>query len=204
MIIDVSEFQGEIEFKKVADSKEINAVYIRATQGVHTVDSKFAEYHDGFKAVGIPVGAYHFFEFMANPAQQAQHFINTIAGREGDLMPMVDCEAGGLVGHSDLGDKIQWLHTYNQFLLNHMETKNLLIYTALSFWNDEYHGTGSFAGHPLWIAEYNNDKEPTLPNGFTKWTLWQHTDQGHIAGITQNTVDLNRLNGPDLSDIKRV
>ncbi len=202
-VIDVSEFQGHIDFEAVRDSTLVDAVCIRASQGSHLIDSKFHEYHDGFKSVGMQIGAYHLLEFMANPAQQAQHFLNVIEGCEGELIPMVDIEDASLVGPSDLGQRMQWLHQYNQYLLDHMPCHNLMIYTPLSFWNDKMGGTGAFAGHPLWIAEYNNDKEPTLPNGFKTWKLWQHTSAGHIPGITENTVDLSFLNANELSEIER-
>jgi lysozyme len=202
-IIDVSEYQGHIDFEAVKDSMLVDAVIIRASQGVHTTDSKFHEYHDGFKSVGMPIGAYHFFEFMANPAQQAQHFLSVIDGCEGELIPMVDVEDGSLVGPSDLGNRMQWLHQYNQYLLDHMPCHNLMIYTPLSFWNDQMGGTGAFAGHPLFLAEYNNDKEPEIPRGFKELKLWQHTSSGKIPGITENTVDLSFFNGNSLMEIGR-
>ncbi len=204
LIIDISEAQGKIDFKKVKDSGEVDGVYIRATQGVTITDAKFKEYHDGFKAVGIPVGCYHFFMFRSNPAQQAQHFLDTIAGREGDLTPMVDCEPESLYGPSSLGDRMQWLHTFNQYLLDHLKASNLLIYTPLSFWNDKMGGTSAFQGHFLWIAEYNNDAAPELPHGFKTWKLWQHTSSGKISGIPENSVDLNYLNDDSLDSIKRI
>jgi len=211
-IIDVSQFQGHIDFKAISkktlnadgtECKLVDAVYIRATQGDHWTDSKFKEYHDGFKSVGISIGTYHFFEFKSNPVQQAQYFINAISGREGDLIPMVDCEPESLVGPSDLGQRMQWLHTFNQYLLDHMKTSNLLIYTPLSFWNDKMGGTSAFQGHHLWIAEYNNDSAPEIPRGWNTWKIWQFTSRGRTPGITENTVDTNRFNGTSLSEIGR-
>ncbi len=203
LIIDVSFAQGNIDFEAVAESHEVDAVYIRATQGYTITDDKFKEYHDGFKKVGIPVGAYHFMEFTPNGASQAQHFLETIDGREGDLIPMVDCEEGSLEIPSDLGQRIQWLHLFNEYLLRNLNCHNLLVYSNLDFWNTQMSGTSAFQGHFLWIAEYNNNVIPELPKGFKDYKLWQYTDKGKIPGLTDNTVDLSHFNGISLNELKR-
>lgn len=202
-LIDVSENQGDINFKEVASSKEIDGVYIRASQGMTITDSKFAEYHDGFKSVGIPVGAYHFLMMTPNGGQQAQHFLSVIRGREGDLLPMVDIEEGSMEGSSDLGSRMQTIHSFNQCVLTNLPCSNVLIYTDLNFWNTKMSGTSAFQGHKLFVAEYNNDKAPALPGGFLDWTMWQFSDKGKIPGISQNFVDLNHLNSDSLDVIKR-
>ena len=38
----------------------------------------------------------------------------------------------------------------------------MLIYTDWDFWNSHMQGSDAFAGHPLWVAEYNRDPAPTL------------------------------------------
>lgn len=202
-IIDVSYAQGKIDFKKVKASGEVDAVYCRATQGMTIDDDKFKEYHDGFKSVGIPVGAYHLLEFTPNGAQQAQHFLNSINGREGDLIPMVDVESASLEGPSDLGQRIQILHTYNQFLLNNLGCHDVLIYTNLDFWNTQMNKTSAFQGHKLWIAEYFNGSAPELPGGFLEWKIWQYTDKGMLPGIPEHSVDLNHFNGSSLDELFR-
>ena len=63
-------------------------------------------------------------------------------------------------------------------------------------------GTDAFSGHPFWVAEYNNDDAPTLPNGMTQWVLWQYSSSGTIPGIA-GRVDLDKLNGLDLGVISR-
>ncbi|SRR6266567_963715 len=205
-ILDVSYSQKNIDYKAVKESGEVEAVCIRASQG-HTIsDEMFKIHHDGFKSVGIPIGAYHFFMFDSSPAQQAQFFLEQIAGREGELLPMVDCEGDSLLNdpHSSIGDRMQWLHTFNAYLLDHFPAPchNLLLYTPLDFWNTKMNGTSAFQGHFLWLAEYNNDSRPELPKGFVDWKLWQHTSKGAVTGI-DSPVDLSYFNGFSLEEITR-
>ena len=59
-IIDVSKYQGIIDYDKVKKEGKIDAVILRSSIGTST-DDKFYEYVDGFKKAGIPiVGIYHF------------------------------------------------------------------------------------------------------------------------------------------------
>ncbi len=50
------------------------------------------------------------------------------------------------------------------------------------------------AAYPLWIADYGV-AEPTLPNGWTTWLLWQYSETGTVQGI-DCPVDLDLLQGP--------
>ena len=56
--IDISEFQGEIDFEEVRRSG-IEAVYIRVGAGEYT-DEYFAENYERAKAAGLKIGFYHY------------------------------------------------------------------------------------------------------------------------------------------------
>jgi len=57
--IDVSNYQGEIDFKKVKEDG-IEVVYIKASQGSNIKDPYFDINYENAKANGLKVGFYHF------------------------------------------------------------------------------------------------------------------------------------------------
>jgi lysozyme len=41
---------------------------------------------------------------------------------------------------------------------------------------------GGFGAYPLWVAHYGV-ADPSIPAGWERWTFWQHSDAGRVAGI---------------------
>lgn len=196
--VDVSDWQPNIDWTQVA-AAGIHFAYAKATEGVDGTQDTFIANHDGCKAAGIPFGAYHFFRPYLDGAQQAEHFLSTIDGYQGQLLPMVDVE----VTDSLPADAIaRQLSAFLTTLEKTLDGKRAIIYASYGFWNSSMGGSDAFSGHPFWIAEYNSDANPTLPNGFRKWVLWQYADDGNIAGIPGN-VDRDLLNGNNLGVIMR-
>lgn len=212
--VDISSYQGDINWKAVADAwrdkdkksptygKVLGFAYMKATEGTNFVDDRFAANHDGAKAAGVPFASYHFFHFGQDPIAQADHFLNATSGRLGTVIPMVDVEGGGQDGVHDLQHLVFRLAQFNQHVEKALDGQKIIIYTDYGDWNGFMQGTDAFSGHPLWIAEYNNDPKPTLPNGWKSAVIWQFTSSGHVAGI-QGDVDRDRLEVPDLSAILR-
>jgi GH25 family lysozyme M1 (1,4-beta-N-acetylmuramidase) len=92
--------------------------------------------------------------------------------------------------------------------LNRVESRlgvRAMIYASPSFWRDHMGNARGFAdaGHRLWIAHWDAAK-PSVPAsnwGGRGWTVWQHTDNGSVAGISGD-VDRDRLNGTSLARLK--
>ena len=66
-----------------------------------------------------------------------------------------------------------------------------VLYTARNFWNENLNDT--FGAYPLWIAEYDVEA-PTLPEGWSAWTLWQWKGDAAVPGV-EKSADLSRLAG---------
>ncbi len=87
--VDVSAFQGQVNWAKVAQTKAF--AYARAGDGSAYVDPSFVTNYAGIKSAGLKAGAYFFFEPSQDPVLQANHFVNQLvqAGvTTGDLLPM--------------------------------------------------------------------------------------------------------------------
>ncbi len=182
--IDVSHFQGDINWKEIKDAKLLFA-YDKATQGEGYRDPDYAQNREGAHAVGLSHGAYHFYVAGDDPAKQANNFLAVVDYASDDMPPVLDLEQGGM----KKGINAQ---TYQQNVLkwlNLVETKlNIrpIIYTNHPFGN-EYLDHPDFAKYDLWIAEYEVDT-PKIPNAWKEegWLIWQRSERGKVEGAVGN------------------
>lgn len=187
--VDVSKFQGEIDWQAVKASGVVFA-FARALEGETIQDSTFAANWQGMKEAGVIRGAYDF--YIANDADsdQVEVFSSLVTLEPGDLVPMVDIEAASLGGLEADGDLVEDFHEYLDLMEKHYGVKPI-IYTDPDFWNE--HMDDSFGAYPLWIAAYGVDVPP-VPAGWADWIIWQHSESGSVAGIDED-VDLDVFNG---------
>lgn len=187
--IDVSYYQGKINWQKVKTMKEdevnISFAFIKATEGVLLVDPYFQRNWREAPKAGIICGAYHFFRPKRDGKTQAKFFLQVVNIEKGDLPPVVDVET--LDGVTPLKMRAE----LSDFL-NYVETKTKvrpIIYTGLKFYEDYL--DGNFDDYPLWIAHYY---QPKLRLDKDRWKFWQHSDKAKINGIG-HIVDFNAFNG---------
>lgn len=187
--IDVSHYSGAVDWEKVR-AAGFGFAYVKATEGVDSPDPSFADHWRRLKELGIARGAYHFYVTEDDPEEQARFFLSTADLRPGDLAPAVDIE---LIGH---GTEPGLAGRFQRFLeIVARETGvRPVVYTSPEFWNA--HLTSAFGDHPLWVAEYGVP-EPQVPEGWQRWTLWQHRDDDSIPGVEKDA-DLSRLH-PEVS-----
>lgn len=192
--IDVSRFQGTIDWQPVADSGVVYA-YIQISRSVTDLDAKFSYNWQRAKEVGILRGAYQRFQPDQDVARQAQIFLDTLGPfQEGDLPPMLDVEDDGGRTPAQIAAAVQqWID-----IVEPAVGVTPLIYTGYYFWKDNV--AADFSRHPLWIANYSADC-PLVPASWTRWAFHQYSSTARIPGITENTVDVNRFNGT-LEDLK--
>jgi lysozyme len=82
--IDVSKWQGEIDWSKVANSG-VRFAYIKATEGTGYTDPCFAVNWQSAKSAGVLRGAYHFFHPRLDARSQAKTFYATLGNDPGEL-----------------------------------------------------------------------------------------------------------------------
>lgn len=189
--IDVSYYQGTIDWARVKNDG-VKYAFIRVSDGLGTIDTKFETNWAGTRANGILHGAYQFFRPNQDPIAQAELFLdkigNTIA--DDDLPPVIDIEAAGGLTPAQVAAKAkQWI--------DHVEAAlgvKPIIYTGFYFWRDQVGAPAYGAAYPLWHAQYTSAACPNISAPWTRWTFWQYTSSGTVAGITGN-VDTNRFDG---------
>lgn len=196
--IDISEFQGEIDFEEVRRSG-IEAVYIRVGAGEYT-DEYFAENYERAKAAGLKIGFYHYVTARSvdEGRRQARFFASLAAGREPDMRLAMDFEYFGSLSVS----QINAISEAYLDELTALTKREAVIYSDLSNARNIF-SRALAEKYPLWAAQYGTD-EPSANGKWREWVGFQYTDEGRVGGIYGN-VDRNIFTeGIFLSDSGRI
>lgn len=196
--IDISEFQGEIDFEEVRRSG-IEAVYIRVGAGEYT-DEYFAENYERAKAAGLKIGFYHYVTARSvdEGRRQARFFASLAAGREPDMRLAMDFEYFGSLSVS----QINAISEAYLDELTALTRREAVIYSDLSNARNIF-SRALAEKYPLWAAQYGAD-EPSANGKWREWVGFQYTNEGRVGGIYGN-VDRNIFTeGIFLSDSGRI
>lgn len=194
--IDVSKYQGNIDWKKVAADERIQFVYIKATEGATKSDKRYDEYLRKARAEGMKVGSYHFFVSFRSAEEQFANFKRHVSRSKQDLIPMVDVEEAG--NRTAKRDKLQSELQHFMKLVKKEYGHYPVLYSQHGFYNQML--APEFNRYIIFIARYGQ-RPPQLKDG-GQYSIWQYSEKGHIDGI-KGTVDLDRFaNGCSLSDIE--
>ena len=196
--IDISHYQGEINWDKLSDATidgfPLKFVIVKSTEGSSGVDENFNDNFYQAREYGFIRGAYHFWSNKSSARVQANFFLKQVHLEEGDLPPVLDVE------HKPKNrsiedfqrDVLTWLHIVEDKY--HVKP---IIYTYYKF-KEQYLSAPVFDDYPYWIAHYYVEKVEYKG----KWKFRQHTDAGRLDGI-RGYVDLNIFNG-SLYELKRL
>lgn len=184
--IDVSRYQSDIDWLKVAD-QDISFAFVKASEGETISDNFFCKNWKEMKEAKIRRGAYHFFRPTTSVLTQAQNFMDNVILESGDLPPVLDVEVTDGVEGEELVKRVKtWLE-----IIELEYQIRPIIYTNLNFYNK--HLADFLPEYPVWIARYNKYFEPLLTNG-EEWKFWQYGNRGRVEGI-HGDVDLNVFRG---------
>lgn len=178
--MDVSSYQGTIDWAAVKAQGLVEFAYTKATEGIALHDDQFERNYAVAIERGIPVGAYHFFRPAHSGLVQAEFFLQTLlkVGAKGHLAPMVDAELLDDVSPDEFISELAYFTKTVESAIG----RRMVLYTGYAFWNDQIR-SDAFSGHPLWVAAYNDDAAPPVPTGWSAAALWQHTDSLAVDGI---------------------
>jgi lysozyme len=186
--IDVSEYQGNINWPAVAASGRAFAI-ARINDGSHN-DPYWAANWNGIKAAGMIRGAYQFFRPGSDPIVQANKVIAAVGVLgPGDLPVMLDIEANdGQPASVVVARAHQWVDAVRAGT-----GRDPVVYTYKSFWDVQCGGVSDFNTLPFAIAAYG-PVCPNIPAPWDHWTFFQYSSTGSVPGIGGN-VDLDKFNG---------
>ena len=194
--IDVSKHQGKIDWAEVAKDKNIQFVYIKATEGRSMLDRRYHENIRGAREAGLKVGSYHFFMSRRTAREQFDNFRKHVDPSQQDLIPMVDVEESGC-RRASRADLQKNLSEFMELMKDEYGCYPLL-YCQYRFYNQKL--APEFNKYFIFMARYSSS-EPVL-HGKGKHNIWQYTERGKVRGI-KGHVDLDRfVNGTTFDDIK--
>jgi len=211
--IDVSRYNGEIDWKKVADAG-IKYCWVKMSEGTTHKNQRRQENLDGARAFGIHVGGYHFARpdtyqslQLKDARDEAHNFIDCYgAPHPTDLVPALDLESGLL--KNDHNYNLDWIFEWCSVIEEELKVKPIMYTARWATTSRLLHGEPALlkqlAKYPLWWAEYRDEAvtEPTKPlKPWTDWDVWQWTGHGSVPGI-KGRVDENRMRPEALEKLK--
>ena len=179
---DVSHWQGSISWPNVSTQSPGFAI-VKATEGLSYKDPSFAANWKGIESAGIKVrGAYHFGHPKDSATSQAKFFVNTVGSlKPGDFL-VLDIEAADSKSPAAVA---KWVGDFLSAVgsLSRLRASRVFLYTGAWFWNPQAGGSSIAQSHPLWISGYTDYSRLSMAKGWSRWTLWQYTDERMVAGI---------------------
>ena len=179
--IDVSKYQGNINFQKVRDAG-CNFVILRAAifnNGKFGLDSKFEQYYKDAKAAGLLIGVYYYSvdNTTALMKQHCAELAAALKGKQIDFPVAYDFEKWK--GFQNLKMNSSDLNNMFYLFCSEMESYGYeaMIYANPYFLRNWFRP----GGHKIWLADWK-----TQPSWEGTIHFWQFSASGRIAGINGN------------------
>ena len=193
-IMDVSRWQGRIDWDKVKASGLVSGVMLRAlgnsakdAPSKPYIDPTFERNYAECKRLGIPCGVYYYCKAVNTAEADAELALlrKVLTGKTLQLPVAVDIEDAYVQAPLDK-------QTLTDIAANALGTVErwgfyAMLYTGLYFGRDNLYMTGAaLKPYDVWLAAYRSKKPaPDWPFG-----LWQYTRSGKVPGVSKG-VDLS-------------
>lgn len=188
-IIDVSEFQGNIDWSKVVNAGLALSV-IRVQSGSSHIDAKYTANITNAISVGANYAVYAYFSATdpSDAAVEANDFYNRTKSVVGSSKEprfwMIDVEADSTSGT---------LSSSVTAYMNKLNSLGIPDSKIVLYVSNALHPSVDTTRTMIWIPSYGandgtiaNSTKPKYP-----YDLWQYTSKGVVSGITENTVDMS-------------
>ena len=189
--IDVSSWQGEIDWQQVKDSG-VEFVFIRlggrgTTEGNIYPDEMRDVYYEGAKAAGLKVGGYFFSQSITveEAIEEAEYALEAVKDWDVDMPIVYDWEYIGDGARTD--DMNAGLLT--EMVKAYCNTVREAGYDPMVYFGRSHSidllNLSELVDYGFWLAMY----DPIMDYPY-KIDIWQYTDTGTVPGISGN-VDIN-------------
>lgn len=189
IIIDVSEHNGVIDFKKVKE-QGIYGVIIRigwiGNKNNHTIDKKFIENYNNARQAGLNIGFY-VYSYVNSPNSMInaiEWVKNQLANKQAELPIFLDMEDESISSCTKESLTTQCL----MFCKTFSDLGFKAGVYANKYWFTTLLDINRLLNYKIWLAEWNSNENHSL--GY-KVDLWQYSPAGIVAGIV-GKVDMNK------------
>lgn len=177
--IDVSEWQGTINWEKVKSS-DVDYAFVRISYGLNYMDKKYDYNMEQAELAGVPVGTYVYStaKNTAGALKEAQLAINKMKGYKVSYPVAYDLE----------DSKIQKLSkkTVSEMALAFCnEVRRAGYYPIIycnTYWYDNFIDWSMLSGLDVWIARYGDTIQAPDKAKYS-YTIWQSTDGNTESGL---------------------
>lgn len=190
--VDVSSYQGRIDWDEVADSG-IDFAMIRILTGKRTSnldkDAYFEYNYQHARAEGIKVGVYRYtYAYTKSGArQEATEIVDALGGRYLEYPIVLDLEDSMVLNSTTREKRTEIIREYKKIV--ERAGYKFALY-ANKNWLENYIEPEALEGVDIWLARWRSlDLGPGY-NGPGNVTMWQYTNSGSVNGISGN-VDRN-------------
>ena len=184
-VMDVSRWQGKINWEQVKASGAVDGVMLRvlgSKSGKPYLDPTFEQNYSECARLGIPVGGYYYMDAVTTGAMgnELTMLHSALEGKSFQMPIAVDVEDA----------KLRALRQDELTKLVKQAAKKIeswglyaMVYTYTNF-ADTALNMFELTDFDLWIADYRS-KRPTRKHG-----MWQYTSKGRVTGV-DGPVDLS-------------
>jgi lysozyme len=193
---DCSHFQSSVDWQQAYDSG-MRLVGIKSTQGVSFVDPKFSDHRAGSRTVPFLLRFfYHFAVPGIDPAAQADHMLDVCGPLLSSERLCLDFEARDPVTNRPALTVDFATAFFTRLMGNASQLRKPFLYGSAEYWAE--------LGNPPWPLASDVDLilkryapgPGAPPPPWTKYTIWQKSETGTVAGISGN-VDLDEFAGSE-------
>ena len=194
--IDVSEFNGDIDWQQVKSSG-VEFVYIRVgyrgygQAGTLVTDRKFTQNIEGATAAGIDVGIYFVTQAITTDeaVEEANFVIDKIKNYNITYPVAIDTEQASVDERSKnlTRDERTAIITDSYNRVEQVGYKGQ-IYSG-KWWFSDKLNMDQLDGYDIWVAEYTYNQEGSTSFQHP-YSVWQYSDKGRVLGISSD-VDMN-------------
>ena len=187
-ILDVSKYQPDIDYAKVA--KSVDGVILRigitywGKQDMD-IDPCFEKHYTGFKRYGVPVGVYYYSsaDTIDVAKKEAEYTLQLMKGKQFELPIYYDVEEGNRMNKLSKQALTNIVDTYCSIV----EKAGYFVgvYSNTSWFTSKLDHAFLSKKYTIWLADYR-----LLYNRTLKRDMHQYTSSGTVNGIS-GRVDLN-------------
>ncbi|MGN0452897.1 MAG: GH25 family lysozyme [Ruminococcus sp.] len=188
--IDVSTWQGDIDWKKVKASG-INYAILRAGFGrsASQIDNKFEQNYKNASSAGVVLGAYWYSYAVdeADAVKEAEACLAVLKGKKLSMPVFFDMEESSM---SKLGKKT--LTAMAKAFCNRIIKGGFKagVYSNPNWFTNYLDYNALKKLYPIWLAQYYKEAQLGCD-------IWQYTSEGKVSGVAGN-VDMNIIYNKDI------